>query len=61
MQIVGLTIAITVLTGILLEETNTSTESHRHGITVLISAVLIRTIIYTQCKKRSCTVFCYHI
>lgn len=28
MQIAGLTIAITALTGILLEETNTSTESH---------------------------------
>ncbi|ECA8113517.1 EamA family transporter, partial [Salmonella enterica subsp. enterica serovar Enteritidis] len=40
----------------LLEETNTSTESHWQGITALISAVLIHAIIYTQCKKRSCTV-----
>ncbi|EHA7654710.1 DMT family transporter, partial [Salmonella enterica] len=56
MQIAGLTIAITALTGILLEETNTSTESHWQGITALISAVLIHAIIYTQCKKRSCTV-----
>ncbi|ELN64269.1 integral membrane protein, partial [Salmonella enterica subsp. enterica serovar Enteritidis str. 13183-1] len=35
MQIAGLTIAITALTGILLEETNTSTESHWQGITAL--------------------------
>ncbi|WP_254555817.1 EamA family transporter, partial [Salmonella enterica] len=33
MQIAGLTIAITAFTGILLEETNTSTEIHWQGIT----------------------------
>jgi len=56
MQIAGLTIAIVALAGILLEETNTSTESHWQGIIALASAVIIHAIIYTQCKKRSCTV-----
>ncbi len=55
MQIVGLTIAIVALAGILIEETKTSTESHWQGIIALVSAVIIHAIIYTQCKKRSCT------
>lgn len=56
MQIAGLTIAIVALVGILLEETKTSAESHWQGILALVSAVIIHSIIYTQCKKRSCTV-----
>ncbi|EAU4291140.1 EamA family transporter, partial [Salmonella enterica] len=56
MQITGLTIAIVALAGILLEETKTSAESHWLGILALVSAVIIHAIIYTQCKKRSCTV-----
>jgi putative membrane protein PagO len=56
MQIAGLTIAIVALAGILLEETKTSTDSHWQGIIALVSAVIIHSIIYTQCKKRSCTV-----
>ncbi|ECG8588504.1 DMT family transporter [Salmonella enterica subsp. salamae] len=56
MQIAGLTIALAALTGIFLEETDTSTVSHWQGITALISAVIIHAIIYTQCKKRSCSV-----
>jgi len=56
MQIVGLTIAITALAGILIEETKTSTETHWNGSVALILAVIIHAIIYTQCKKRSCTV-----
>ncbi|TWY24646.1 DMT family transporter, partial [Serratia marcescens] len=55
-QIVGLTIAIAALTGILLEETWENTESNWQGITALVCAVIIHAIIYTQCKKRSCTV-----
>ena len=46
MQIAGLTI----------EETKTSTETQWQGIIALVSAVIIHAIIYTQCKKRSCTV-----
>lgn len=56
MQIAGLTIAIAALAGIFLEETKTSTESHWLGIIALVSAVIIHAIIYTQCKKRSCSV-----
>ncbi|RDL12930.1 DMT family transporter [Serratia fonticola] len=56
MQIAGLTIAIVALAGILLEETKTSTETQWQGIIALVSAVIIHAIIYTQCKKRSCTV-----
>jgi putative membrane protein PagO len=56
MQISGLTIAIVALAGIILEETNSSTESNWQGIAALISAVIIHAVIYTQCKKRSCTV-----
>lgn len=56
MQLSGLTIAIAALIGILLEETNTNTESHWQGILALISAVIIHAIIYTQCKKRSYSV-----
>lgn len=56
MQIMGLTIAIVALAGILLEESKTSAESHWQGIIALVSAVIIHAIIYTQCKKRSCTV-----
>ena len=56
MQIVGLTIAITSLAGILLEEMKVSTESHWQGVIALVSALIIHAIIYTQCKRRSCTV-----
>lgn len=56
MQIAGLTIAIAALAGILLEETKISTESHWQGIIALVSSVIIHAIIYTQSKKRSCTV-----
>lgn len=56
MQVAGLTIAIVALAGILIEETKTSAESHWQGILALVSAVIIHAIIYTQCKKRSCTV-----
>jgi len=56
MQITGLAIAITALTCILLEETTTSVESHWRGVVALVFAVIIHAIIYTQCKKRNCTV-----
>ncbi|EMN0197735.1 MULTISPECIES: DMT family transporter [Enterobacterales] len=56
MQVTGLTIAIAALMGILLEETKTITESHWQGILALVSAVIIHAIIYTQCKKRDCSV-----
>ncbi len=51
MQILGLTIAITALTGILLEESEYKFTESLAGITALISAVLIHAI-YTQCKKK---------
>ncbi|EGL6851258.1 DMT family transporter [Salmonella enterica] len=56
MQITGLIIAIASLTGILLEEMKTNTESHWQGIIALVSALIMHAIIYTQCKKRNCTV-----
>lgn len=56
MQIAGLTIAIIALAGIILEESKISTGSHWQGIIALVAAVIIHAIIYTQCKKRSCTV-----
>lgn len=56
MQIAGLTIALVALAGILLEETKISTETQWQGIIALVTAVIIHAIIYTQCKKRSCTV-----
>lgn len=56
MQIAGLTIAIISLAGILLEEMKVSTESHWQGVIALVSALIIHAIIYTQCKRRSCTV-----
>lgn len=56
MQILGLIIAIAALTGILIEETKTSTENHWQGIVALVSAVIIHAIIYAQCKKRSSAV-----
>ncbi|MDL4915779.1 MAG: DMT family transporter [Enterobacterales bacterium endosymbiont of Blomia tropicalis] len=56
MQLAGLVIAIVALAGILLEETKSGTDSHWRGIAALVSAVVIHAIIYTQCKKRSCTV-----
>lgn len=56
MQLVGLTIAIAALAGILLTEVNSNTETHWQGILALVGAVVIHSIIYTQCKKRSCTV-----
>lgn len=55
-QITGLTIAITSLVGILLEETKINPGSHWKGVVALVSALIIHAIIYTQCKKRSCTV-----
>ena len=55
-QIAGLTIALVALAGILMEETNTSTESRWQGILALVSAVIIHAAVYAQCKKRSCTV-----
>lgn len=56
MQIAGLTIAISALTCILLEETKLSTENHWQGIIALVFAVIIHAIIYVQCKKINCTV-----
>lgn len=56
MQIIGLTVAIVALAGILLEETNANAESQWQGIFALVTAVIIHAIIYTQCKKRGCTV-----
>lgn len=55
-QIIGLTLAIAALAGILLEESQSSTQSHWQGILALVAAVVIHAIIYTQCKKRSCAV-----
>lgn len=55
-QVSGLTIAIVALANILMEESKSGTESHWQGILALISAVIIHAVIYTQCKKRSCTV-----
>lgn len=52
-QIGGLAIAIVALMGILLNETNTNSESHWQGILALVLAVIIHATIYTQCKKRS--------
>ncbi|EHJ7973561.1 EamA family transporter [Escherichia coli] len=56
MQCVGLISAIVALSCILIEETKISTESHWQGVIALVSAVVIHAIIYTQSKKRSCTV-----
>ena len=57
LQIIGLIIAITSLTGILLEETGHSGfNTQWQGIVALFVAVIIHAIIYTQCKKRSCIV-----
>lgn len=56
LQIIGLIIAIVSLAGILLEETKTDTGSHWQGVLALVSAVVIHALIYTQCKKRSCSV-----
>lgn len=55
-QISGLTISLIALSGILFEETKICTENHWQGIIALVSAVIIHAIIYTQCKKRDCTV-----
>ncbi|MFX2611916.1 DMT family transporter [Enterobacter mori] len=55
-QIAGLTLAISALAGIFIEETKANTDSSWQGIVALVSAVIIHAIIYTQCKKRSCTV-----
>ncbi|ECC1745707.1 DMT family transporter [Salmonella enterica] len=56
LQFAGLTIAIVALAGILLEEKNARTENQWQGIIALISAVIMHSIIYCECKKRSCTV-----
>lgn len=56
MQIAGLAIAIASLAAIIFEEESTGTETHWQGVVALISAVIIHALIYTQCKKRSCTV-----
>ncbi|TXE24608.1 DMT family transporter [Serratia marcescens] len=56
LQIAGLTLALAALAGILLEETRASPDSHWQGIAALVTAVLIHALVYTQCKKRSCTV-----
>ncbi|AHK21302.1 multidrug DMT transporter permease [Yersinia similis] len=56
MQITGLTIAMVSLASILLEESKTGVGSHWQGILALVSAVIIHAIVYTQCKKRCCTV-----
>lgn len=55
-QIIGLMIAIIALIGILIDESNTTTKSQWQGLLALISAVVIHSILYTQSKKRSCTV-----
>jgi putative membrane protein PagO len=54
-QIAGLTVAMGALAGILFEESGSTRGSHWPGILALVSAVVIHAIIYTQCKKRSCT------
>lgn len=56
MQIIGLAVAIVALVCILLSEIKTGTEAHWRGIIALVSAVIIHSVIYVQCKKRSCTV-----
>lgn len=55
-QLAGLTMSIAALTGILLEESGSGTESHWQGIIALMAAVIIHAVIYTQCKKKGCTV-----
>lgn len=56
MQITGLTIALGALASILLVESKSDTASHWQGILALVSAVVIHAVMYTGCKKRSCTV-----
>ncbi|MGL5456650.1 MAG: DMT family transporter [Citrobacter telavivensis] len=56
-QVLGLIIAMTALIGIILEEVdNSGVDTHWKGIVSLVAAVIIHATIYTQCKKKSCTV-----
>ncbi|KNC93746.1 DMT family transporter [Trabulsiella odontotermitis] len=55
LQLAGLAIAVAALAGILFEESERSRDSHWPGMLALVSAVVIHAIIYTQCKKRSCS------
>ncbi|MDA5497425.1 DMT family transporter [Yersinia aleksiciae] len=56
LQITGLTIAIIALASILLAETETHACNHWQGMVALISAVIIHSVMYAQCKKR-----CYNV
>lgn len=55
-QIIGLTIALAALAGILLNESSAQNGTHWQGVIALVAAVAIHAIIYTLCKKRSCSV-----
>lgn len=55
-QISGLTLSLVSLVSILYEESDSGMESHWRGVIALVCAVVIHAIIYTQCKKRSCSV-----
>ena len=54
-QLAGLAMAMASLAGILFEETENTHGSHWPGMLALVCAVVMHAIIYTLCKKRSCT------
>lgn len=56
LQVVGLTISIVSLSCILLAESKTGAAVQWQGILMLVSAVIIHAVMYTQCKKRCCKV-----
>lgn len=56
LQILGLLIALISLSGIILHEAKSNAGSQWQGIVALVAAVLIHAVIYTQSKKRCCTV-----
>ncbi|MNG54810.1 putative inner membrane transporter YedA [compost metagenome] len=55
LQLAGLAVAMAALAGILFEESGSIRGNHWPGMLALASAVVIHAIIYTLCKKRSCT------
>ncbi|HGM5323929.1 multidrug DMT transporter permease [Serratia marcescens] len=55
LQLTGLAVAMAALAGILVQESESNHGSHWPGMLALVSAVVIHAVIYTQCKKRSCS------
>ncbi|MXP56507.1 DMT family transporter [Pantoea sp. Mhis] len=55
-QILGLTIALAALLNILINESRISTESNWQGIFAIVIALIMHAVVYTVCKKNSCTV-----